>query len=82
MRKILLFSAVAVTALSFTSCSKLRSLSADDVRVTPHPLEAVGNEVLFLRRLSMGNLELDEDLSPGQYRPLTGQEIELLKNGR
>ena len=45
MRKILLFSAVAVTALSFTSCSKLRSLSADDVRVTPHPLEAVGNEV-------------------------------------
>ena len=43
-------------------------------------LEAVGNEVLFLRRLSMGSLELDEELAPGEYRPLTEQEISDLKN--
>ena len=43
-------------------------------------LEAVGNEVLFLRRLSMGSLKLDESLEPGEYRPLTQQEIDSLKN--
>ncbi len=42
-------------------------------------LEAVGNEVLFLRRLSMGSLQLDEDLAPGDYRPLTDEEISDLK---
>ena len=42
-------------------------------------LEAVGNEVLFLRRLSMGSLQLDPDLLPGEYRPLTEEEINDLK---
>lgn len=41
-------------------------------------LEAVGNEVLFLRRLSMGPLKLTDDLEPGDYRPLTDEEISLL----
>lgn len=38
-------------------------------------LEAVGNEVLFLKRLSMGPLFLDEKLAPGEYRALTDEEI-------
>ncbi len=42
-------------------------------------LEAVGNEVIFLRRLSMGSLMLDEELEPGQYRPLSEEEITNLK---
>lgn len=41
-------------------------------------LESVNNEVLFLRRLSMGPVELDETLAPGEYRPLTEKELELL----
>ena len=41
-------------------------------------LEAVGNEVLFLRRLSMGPLFLDSSLLPGEYRPLTDEEIKEL----
>ncbi len=41
-------------------------------------LEAVGNEVLFLRRLSMGSLELDESLAPGEYRPLNEEELKSL----
>jgi 16S rRNA pseudouridine516 synthase len=44
--------------------------------------EAVGNEVVFLRRLSMGSLELTDDLSVGDYRPLSEEEIELLKAGK
>lgn len=42
-------------------------------------MEAVGCPVLFLKRLSMGPLVLDESLKPGEYRPLTKQELELLK---
>ena len=41
-------------------------------------LEAVGNEVLFLKRLSMGPLFLDEKLAPGEYRALTDEEIKKL----
>ena len=40
---------------------------------------AVGNEVIFLKRLSMGSLVLDENLLPGEYRLLTPEEIERLK---
>ena len=43
-------------------------------------LEAVGNEVLFLKRISMGSLKLDETLEPGEYRSLTVQELEGLQN--
>lgn len=42
-------------------------------------MEAVGCPVLFLKRLAMGPLTLDESLRPGEYRPLTKQELELLK---
>lgn len=41
--------------------------------------EAVGKEVIFLKRLSMGGLELDPKLSPGEYRELTATEVEYLK---
>ncbi len=39
---------------------------------------AVGKEVLYLKRESMGALVLDEGLRPGQYRHLTEKEIEKL----
>lgn len=38
--------------------------------------EAVGKEVLYLKRLTMGSLELDPTLKLGQYRALTDQEIQ------
>lgn len=41
--------------------------------------EAVGKEVLYLKRLSMGPLVLTEDLSPGSYRKLTEDELTALK---
>ncbi len=43
--------------------------------------EAVGKEVLFLKRFSMGGLRLDVSLAPGAYRRLTDEEINLLLNG-
>lgn len=41
--------------------------------------QAVGKEVLSLKRLSMGDLVLDPTLEVGTYRELTKEEIELLK---
>ena len=37
-------------------------------------LSAVGNEVVYLKRLSMGPLVLDGALSKGEYRVLTQEE--------
>lgn len=42
--------------------------------------EAVDKRVVYLKRLSMGNLKLDADLPLGEYRELTYEEIEELKN--
>lgn len=39
---------------------------------------AVGKEVVYLKRLAMGTLTLDENLQPGQYRVLTDKEIDEL----
>ena len=44
-------------------------------------LQAVDNEVLYLKRMSFGSLTLDENLAPGEFRPLTDREIDKLKNG-
>jgi 16S rRNA pseudouridine516 synthase len=42
--------------------------------------EALGNEVVSLKRLRMKELVLDETLKPGEYRALTEEEIASLNN--
>jgi 16S rRNA pseudouridine516 synthase len=44
--------------------------------------EAVGKEVIYLKRLSMGSLVLDPSLTPGEYRELSEKELAELKQGR
>lgn len=41
--------------------------------------EAVGNEVIYLKRFSMGSLVLDDKLESGEVRELTEDEISKLK---
>lgn len=41
--------------------------------------EAVGKQVLYLKRISMGSLKLDEGLEKGSFRYLTKEEIQKLK---
>lgn len=41
--------------------------------------EAVGCRVVYLKRLSMGTLVLDEKLKPGEYRSLTEEETAELR---
>ncbi len=42
--------------------------------------EAVGKEVVYLKRISMGGLKLDDSLKPGEYRALTEEEIAIIKS--
>ncbi|RED56240.1 pseudouridine synthase [Cohnella lupini] len=44
--------------------------------------EAVGKKVLYLRRVSMGPLQLDPALAPGEWRELTEEELDSLRNYR
>jgi 16S rRNA pseudouridine516 synthase len=43
--------------------------------------EAVGKKVLYLKRLQIGSLKLDETLEPGQCRELTPEEVQQLRGG-
>ena len=43
-------------------------------------LEYVGNEVVELKRVCVGNLNLDENLELGEYREITDSEIEEIFN--
>ncbi len=44
--------------------------------------EAVGKKVLYLRRVAMGPLKLDPGLASGDWRELTEDEIDSLRNYR
>lgn len=66
----------------------LKEEPVSEVRLTIHEgkfhqvkrmFEAVGCRVIYLKRLSMGSLVLDETLAPGEYRRLTDDELRALK---
>ena len=40
---------------------------------------ALGNKVVFLKRVKMGELSLDENLEEGQCRELTDEELQLIQ---
>jgi 16S rRNA pseudouridine516 synthase len=44
--------------------------------------EAVGKKVMYLKRISMGPLALDESLELGEYRELTEEEVAMLREYR
>ena len=38
---------------------------------------STGNKVVGLKRIAIGDIRLDEDLQPGEYRELTAEEIAM-----
>ncbi len=44
--------------------------------------QAVGKRVVYLKRIQMGPLALDPDLAVGEYRELTDEEVDMLKQYR
>ncbi|MDR1773303.1 MAG: pseudouridine synthase [Clostridioides sp.] len=41
--------------------------------------ESVGKKVIYLKRISMGKLELDKSLNLGEYRELSAEEVKYLE---
>jgi len=41
-------------------------------------VKKMGCEVSYLKRISIGEVFLDENLKPGEYRPLTEKELQML----
>ncbi|HBF4252893.1 pseudouridine synthase [Clostridioides difficile] len=74
-----------------TMPSQLNILKSDDeseIELTIHEgkfhqvkrmFESVGKKVVYLKRLSMGNLKLDGSLELGEYRELTDEEVKLIE---
>ena len=74
-----------------TMPSQLKILKSDDmseIELTIHEgkfhqvkrmFESVGKEEVYLKRLSMGKLKLDESLKLGEYRELTEEEVKLIE---
>ena len=74
-----------------TMPSQLKILKSDDmseIELTIHEgkfhqvkrmFESVGKKVVYLKRLSMGKLKLDESLKLGEYRELTEEEVKIIE---
>ena len=41
-------------------------------------MKVLGVEVTYLKRISIGKIRLDDNLSAGEFRALTDKELELL----
>lgn len=72
-----------------TSPASIKLLTSNIVELTIYEgrfhqvkrmMHYVGNQVLYLKRVKMGPIELDKSLAIGTYRKLTMDEINLLKN--
>ena len=66
----------------------LKSDNISEIELTIHEgkfhqvkrmFESVDKKVVYLKRLSMGKLKLDETLALGEYRELTEEEIKLIE---
>lgn len=70
-----------VRLLSQCACSYTMELTITEGRFhqVKRMVQAVGGQVTYLKRLSMGTLSLDRGLQKGAYRPLTEKEILDLK---
>ena len=74
-----------------TMPAELEILKSDDIseiELTIHEgkfhqvkrmFESVGKKVVYLKRLSMGKLKLDEGLALGEYRELTDEEVKMIE---
>ncbi len=85
----LLETGVDIGEKKLTLPAKVQILSDNTVHITitegkfhqiKRMFEAVNNKVLYLKRISMGELTLDESLPKGDYRRLTKDEISYLKS--
>lgn len=69
----------ALEILTSDEISEIRlTIQEEKFHQVKRMFQSVGKEVVYLKRLSMGTLVLDESLPLGAYRRLTREEIEQL----
>lgn len=64
--------------LSDTEC--LLTITEGKFHQVKRMFRCLGKRVLYLKRIEMGGLRLDESLAEGEWRPLTEEEVAGLKN--
>lgn len=62
-----------------TECSGKLTIQEGKFHQVKRMFAAEGVTVTYLKRLTMGSLCLDETLEPGEYRPLTEDELQALR---
>lgn len=62
-------------AETFSGCLTIKEGRYHQVK---RMIKALGGEIFYLKRISIGVIHLDRDLSPGEYRPLTEEELQML----
>ena len=62
-----------------SDCEALVTLQEGKFHQVKRMLAACGKPVVYLKRLSMGELRLDETLKKGEFRPLTAEEVKSLQ---
>ena len=68
-----------LSSASDKSCARI-TISEGKFHQVKRMMKMLGCEVTYLKRLSIGELVLDENLKLGEYRYLTEQELKKLKN--
>lgn len=68
----------AATTQNAAGCDCLLTIYEGKFHQVKRMFAAVGNEVVYLKRVAMGALTLDPALAVGEYRELTEEEISLL----
>ena len=72
-----------LTVLASDTISEIElTISEGKFHQVKRMFESVGKKVVYLKRISMGNLLLDDNLLVGEYRPLTEDEIVTLRDNR
>lgn len=69
----------AVTLQNAAGCDCLLTIYEGKFHQVKRMFAAVGNEVVYLKRVSMGKLLLDPSLKAGTYRELTSEELEIIR---
>lgn len=70
---------VKVLSVSTDFSEILITVSEGKYHIVKKIMSQLRHPVVYLKRVRVGNLRLDESLNPGEYRQLTQQEIKLLK---
>ena len=62
------------------ACSGIITVTEGKKHQVRRMLRHVGCKIVHLKRIKMGKIPLDPSLPAGKYRPLTDEELEILKN--